>query len=173
VELAAEVARLTEELRQANDQALRSQAELENFRKRMRREMEEERKYASLPLIVELLNVLDNLAWAIEAGQNATQTMALSDGVKMVAAQLTTLLGKHHCQAIPTIGKEFDPHLHEALAKEPSELHPEGVITRAARSGYRLHDRVIRPAQVFVSSGNPPAPAAEPPGTVESMANPE
>ena len=159
--LVAEAARLAEELRQANDRALRSQAELENFRKRMRREMEEERRYASLPLILDLLDVLDNLQRAIEASEQNENASGLREGVKMVAAQLAGLLDKYHCRPLDAVGSAFDPHLHEAVCQEPSDQYAAGFITRVVRTGYRMHDRVVRPSQVFVSAG--PAAAPESP----------
>jgi len=147
----AEIARLSEELREANQRALRWQAELENFRKRVRREMEDERRYASLPVISDLLGVFDNLQRAIEASEQHEQASGLRDGVKMVASQLATVLAKHHCQPIDAVGKPFDPHVHEALMQVPTEEHPPGTVVSLARAGYQMHDRVIRPAQVLVS----------------------
>ena len=84
-------AELREALKQADDRALRAQAELENFRKRMRRDMEEERRYAALPLVSDLLAVADNLQRAIESTDSTEETAGLIDGVKMVAAQLETV----------------------------------------------------------------------------------
>ncbi len=151
----ATVDRLEKELADASDRALRIQAELENYRKRMHRELADERRYAIVPFARDLLAVVDNLERAIAAAQNADGEQGgqgLLEGVKMVATQLENVLVQHQCQRIPAVGQPFDPNLHQALGQEPSE-QPEGTVTRALQSGYKLHDRVIRPAQVFVSSG--------------------
>lgn len=147
------------ELNEANDRFLRSQAELENYRKRARRELEDEKRYAALPLLRDLLHVLDNLDRAIEAAEKNQNSGSLLEGVKMVAVQLNTYLEQHHCRRIPAVGLTFDPHQHEAIAQEPSVEHAAGTVTRVARHGYQLHDRVVRPAQVLVSLGPPAAPA--------------
>ncbi len=164
------MADLEQQVREANDRALRSHAELENYRKRAQRELADERKYAVVPFARDLLPVVDNLERAIEAAQAQADTLARSasegkaastssdithllDGVKMVATQLESVLKAHQAVRIDTVGTPFDPNFHQALAQEPSDEHPAGTITRSAQSGYKLHDRVIRPAQVFVSTG--------------------
>jgi molecular chaperone GrpE len=143
---------LAEETRQAKEYALRQQAELENFRKRMRRQMEDERRYAALPLIADLLSVVDNLDRAIEASEQNDNPNGLLEGVKMVVSQFQGVLEKHECRPIAAVGKPFDPHFHEALASEPSDTYPPGMVTRVTLMGYTLHDRVVRPSQVFVSA---------------------
>ena len=147
--------KLRTEVHEANDRALRSHAELENFRKRARREMEDERRYALVPLLRDIVNVLDNLQRAIDAAEKSGSASNLLEGVKMVALQLNTYLEQHHCKPIQGVGLPFDPHAHEAIAQEPSSEYPAGVVTRVTRAGYQLHDRVIRPAQVMVSVGAP------------------
>ena len=154
-DLRAEVARLQADLQEANDRALRTHAELENFRKRSRREMEDERRYAALPIMRDVLNVCDNLDRAIEAAEKNTAGSGLLEGVKMVSLQLTTYLEQHLCRRIAAVGEPFDPHRHEAISQESSNEYPPGVVTRLTRHGYQLHDRVIRPAQVMVSTGAP------------------
>lgn len=155
--------RLESELRQANDRSLRAQAELENFRRRMRREMDDERRYAALPLIADLLGVVDNLDRAMEAAEkNEGANSSLLQGVKMVQAQFLSMLEKHHCRRIGEIGAAFDPNEDQAIAQEPSEQIPAGHVTKVVQFGYRLHDRVIRPAHVLVSSGAAQAAASSP-----------
>jgi molecular chaperone GrpE len=149
----AELDRVQSELKDANDRVLRVQAELENFRKRVRREMEDERKYAALPVLKDLLPVVDNLDRAVSAAEQSQNAAGLLDGVKMVGAQLAGLFSQHGCRRIAAAGAAFDPHLHEALAQEPSDTVPAGHVTRELQAGYQLHDRVIRPTQVFVSTG--------------------
>ena len=141
------------QLDEANQRALRAQAELENYRKRVQREINDERRYAVLPLARDLLPVVDNLERAIEAAQKTSDSGGLLDGVKMIAGQINAILKQHQCERIETVGQVFDPNFHQAIAQEPSTEHPQGTITRSAQAGYRLHDRVIRPAHVFVSTG--------------------
>jgi molecular chaperone GrpE len=148
---------LERELADANARALRAQAELENFRKRARRELEEETRYAALPLMRDILQVVDNLQLAIQAAEQHQDSAGLLEGVQMVSRQLTDVLRRHDCVEIEADGQPFDPHLHEAILFEPSEQHPAGENTRVARGGYRLHERVVRPAQVCVSRGKPDA----------------
>ncbi|MFN0020097.1 MAG: nucleotide exchange factor GrpE [Pirellulaceae bacterium] len=148
----SDVAKLQQDLSEANEKFLRGQAELENYRKRVRREMEEERRYALLPFAKDLLTVVDNLERAIASGQEG---QGLLEGVKMVSAQLQNVLNQHQCVRIETVGQPFDPNVHQAIAQEASSEHPVGTVSREAQSGYKLFDRVIRPAQVFVFTGAP------------------
>jgi len=144
----------------ADDRALRAQAELDNFRKRMFRQLDEERKYAPLPVIRDVLSVVDNLDRAIAAAERNHDAEALFQGVKLVAQQLATVLQQHQCTPIEAKGQTFDPHIHEAISHMPSDDFPPGTVVDVAQTGYRLHDRVVRPSQVLVSAG--PAPASPP-----------
>src|SRR5438067_2518595 len=125
------IANLEQQVREANDRALRSHAELENFRKRSQRELADERRYAVVPLVRDFLPVVDNLERAIEAATTQTRSVSeglseatasdvthLLDGVKLVATQLESVLKQHQCVRIETIGTPFDPNLHQALAQE-------------------------------------------------------
>jgi molecular chaperone GrpE len=154
-DLALELEGLRAEMQDANERVLRSQAEFENYRKRVQREMAEDRKYAALPLVLDMLAVADNLDRAIEAAEKDAAASGLLEGVRMVVGQFNAVLAQHHCTRIEGVGQPFDPHLHEALAQEPSTEYPAGTISRVIRYGYQLHDRVVRPTQVFVSSGPP------------------
>ena len=149
----AKIDQLQADLKKAQDELLRQQAEFENFRKRKAREMEEERKYVILPFARDLLPVVDNLERAIDAASQGGDLNSLRDGVKMVAAQLTTVLSQHQCVRIAGVGSEFDPNFHQAIAQEATSEYPAGSVSREAQVGYKLYDRVIRPAQVFVSTG--------------------
>jgi molecular chaperone GrpE len=141
---------LREEVRQLNERWLRSQAELENVRRRARRDIEDNARFATQQLLVDLMDVLDNLERALAAGEHSESASLLS-GVQIVSEQFLNVLQKHGCQRILTAGEAFDPNLHEAVQMVPSAL-PPGVVVQEIRSGYRLHDRVIRPAQVIVAA---------------------
>jgi molecular chaperone GrpE len=149
---ADEVTRLRDEASQAEDRALRAKAELENYRKRAQREIVEERRYAPLPLVRDLLSVADNIDRAIAAAEQTDQNAALLEGFRMVAAQLHNTLEKHGCKRIEAEDQMFDPHLHEAISQLPSRDHPPGSVVQVTLSGYQLHDRVVRPAQVIVAA---------------------
>jgi molecular chaperone GrpE len=147
-----EMARLRADLEDASDRALRAQAELDNYRKRARRELEDERRYAALPLLRDLLPVLDNIYRAIEAAEKSPHADGLLGGVKLVAQNLESVLAKHDCKRIDALGKPFDPAFHEAISQQPSAEHPPNTVVLVAQEGYVLHDRVVRAAQVIVST---------------------
>ncbi len=140
-------------LKEAEDRLLRGQAELENLRRRSRREIEEERRFSNQPFLTDLLPVIDNVGRAIEAASQSPDASGLLEGFQMVAQQLIETLAKHHCSRIEAEGEPFDPSLHEAISQQPSDEHDSGTVVLVALPGYQLHDRVIRPAQVIVSTG--------------------
>ena len=167
----AELDRLRAELTTAEDRILRAQADLDNYQKRVQRERAEERRYAHLPLLRDLLGVWDNLHRAIAAAEGSdplagdappsdsplsdaqvSEPAGLLEGVKLVAQQLNAVLAQHECQEIAARGAAFDPNLHEAVSTQPADT-PSGTITAVLRPGFRLYDRVVRPAQVIVSTG--------------------
>lgn len=148
--------KLQAEAAEARDRALRAQAELDNVRKRLYREMDEVRKYADLPLLADLLPVMDNIGRAIEAAQKAADAAAIVEGFKLVQQQLETVFNRHHCKRIEALGRPFDPHLHMAIMQQPSADHAPNTILLVAQEGYQLHDRVIRPSQVIVASAQEP-----------------
>ncbi len=147
-----ELSRLRTQAAQADDRALRTQAELENVRKRGQREIVEARKFAAMPLIRDLLTVADNLDRALAAAEEADHSTGLLEGIKMVAQQLHSTLENHGCKRIEADGQPFDPHLHEAISQQPSTDHPPGTVMLVVLSGYELHSRVVRPAQVIVAA---------------------
>ena len=149
----AQLDQLQADLKKAQDESLRQTAEFENFRKRKQREMEEERRYAIQPFARDLLAVVDNLERALGAAEIAGDNSPLRDGVKMVGVLLQGILAQHQCVRIPGVGSQFDPNFHQAIAQEASSEYAAGVVSRETQVGYKLYDRVIRPAQVFVSTG--------------------
>lgn len=153
IESASEVDQLRAELAETKDRALRTQAELDNYRKRIQREMDDTLRYANMNLMRDLLPVVDNLHRAAESAEKTSDVAALLAGVQMVASQFEDVLARHHCKRIPAHGEAFDPNVHEAIAQQPSEEHPHGTVLLEATTGFQLHDRVVRPTQVIVSSG--------------------
>lgn len=143
---------LRADLGEARERVLRAQAELENYRKRAARQIEEERRYANLPLIRDLLHVWDNMNRAIQAAEQTGQSDSLLEGFKMVVGQMEEVLNRYHCTRIEAVGKPFDPHLHEAILQQPSSDHSHGTVMQETQTGFLLHDRVVRPSQVIVSA---------------------
>jgi molecular chaperone GrpE len=147
----SEIAKLRADLEDASDRVLRAQAELENYRKRARREIEDERRYSLAPFLKDLLPVIDNVYRAIAHAEKSPQNGGLLEGVKMVAQSLLAVLERHHCKPIDALHKPFDPAFHEAISQQVSDEFPPNTVVLVAQDGYLLHDRVIRPAQVIVS----------------------
>lgn len=141
------------------DRSLRLQAELENFRKRIHKEMEEHRKYQGLALVRDLLPGLDNLQRALQAAEKSHSVEELVQGVRLVLRQFEDALKAHGVCPIDAVGQPFDPNHHAALAQAPSSEHPPMTVLEELQRGYRLHDRVVRPSQVVVSIG--PAPESQ------------
>ena len=150
-ETSAEVDEL-EALRNENEELIdtlqRLQADFENYRKRAQRDQEALVTRAGERIVKELLPVLDDLERALEAAEQHEEAK-LEEGVKLVHRQLAQLLEKEGLAAVETDGK-FDPHVHEALLTQPSESE-EGSVVEVLQKGYRLGDRVLRPARVVVA----------------------
>jgi molecular chaperone GrpE len=133
----------------AKDRELRCQAELDNYRKRAARELEESLRYANLDLFRDLLPVIDNIDRAIDSNGDAA---ALLEGFKMVSQQLVAVLHRHNCIRIEALHTPFDPNIHHAIMQQPSEEHSANTVLMVTQPGYKLHERVVRPSQVIVSS---------------------
>ena len=144
------------ELNKYKDAALRAAADLDNYRKRVSRERDESIKYANAAFLERLIPVLDNFELGLQAARNAPEAAAIVDGLSMVYKQLQDFLANSGVETIDATGQTFDPNLHEALAQEESHDIPEGKVIRQARRGYRLRDRLLRPANVVVSKGSSP-----------------
>ena len=146
VDFEAEAAKL-------KDLALRARADLDNFRKRALREKEEAIRYANNGLLERLLPVVDNFELGLDAAKSAPGADAILQGLGMVARQFRDFLASSGVSEIPTEGADFDPNLMEAVGHEHDPEVPEGKVLRQTRRGYKLRDRLLRPASVFVSKG--------------------
>lgn len=144
---------LTQEVERWKDMAYRSQAELDNFRKRSAREAQETRAYANAELLRALFPILDNFDMGLEAARAESEKSMIFMGMSMVSRQLQDFLRDSGVQEIESLGKAFDPNLHEAVAQEASAQAAEGTVIRVTRRGYKLKDRLLRAASVIVSSG--------------------
>jgi len=151
------------------DRYLRALAELENYRARTERDRAAQAKYASEPIVRKILEPIDSLDRAVvdievllrESPEAIRGPLSRSlEGLKALRRQFHAVLDSEGVVSFGEEGVDFDPNLHEALVKLPSEKHPEGKVAQVVQPGYALRGRVIRPARVSVSSGPPEPPAA-------------
>ncbi len=167
------LARLEAEATSHKDQLLRALAEIENLRRRSQREREDAVKYAAAPLIRDLIGVADNLARALDSvpagASDANEPLErLLAGVEMTQRELNTVFDRHFIVKIDPLGEPFDPHLHEAMFEIPDPEAAAGTVLQVLQAGYRLRDRLLRPAQVGIAKGAPaaagiaPEPSSEP-----------
>ena len=131
------------------DRVLRMTADFDNYRKRATREKEEARQFASQSLLEELLPVLDNFEMALVAAGDADP--AIRDGVQMIYDQLFAVLKDSGMEPIDAMGEAFDPNLHEALSQEETTNANEGTVVQQVQRGYKLNERLVRPARVVVA----------------------
>ena len=143
----------TKEAAHWKDLAARNQAELDNYRKRMAREKSDAIKFANGSLLSELLPVIDSFQMGLTAAINEDPDSIISKGMEMVQKQLEEFFSSQGAVAISSVGKEFDPNLHEAISQESSDKVPNGHIITEIRKGYTLNDRLLRAANVIVSKG--------------------
>jgi molecular chaperone GrpE len=133
------------------DMALRARAELSNYQKRAEKDRADSIRFANAGILKNLLPVIDNLERVIQTGTAAEgNAQALVDGVKLTLDQFQKVLRDYQVEVIPAEGQPFDPQVHEALMERPSD-HPERTVLQELAKGYKLHDRVLRPAKVIVS----------------------
>jgi molecular chaperone GrpE len=131
------------------ERLLRTTADFDNFKKRAAREKQEAIKYANEGLLQKLLPVLENLA-ATQAARPET-SQSLQAGVNMICQQLKSVLAEAGLEELDALGKPFDPNLHEALMQKETSDVPEGQVVQQLRKGYKLRDRLLRPAGVVVA----------------------
>jgi molecular chaperone GrpE len=134
----------------------RVRADFENYQKRIRRDLVEERRYTHAPFARELLAVLDNLQRALDAAGEQDEKGPMVQGVTLVQSQLNDIFGRSGITPIDALGQPFDPNLHEAVQEQTQADAAPGTVVKVLEPGYRLHDRVLRPAKVVVAA--PPTP---------------
>jgi molecular chaperone GrpE len=133
--------------------ALRSVADLDNYRKRMAREKDDAIRFANANFLERLIPILDNFELGLQAAKASGGQSAVVDGMSMVSRQLQDFLTSCGIETIDAVGQVFNPNIHEAIAQEENAEIEEGHVIRQVRKGYRLKDRLIRPANVVVSKG--------------------
>ena len=145
------------EIAKWKDAALRGQAELDNYRKRVARERDEDYKRAQAVVLERLLPVLDNFEFGMMEVRKGDPKSPIAVGMEMIERQLHEFMSGSGVEMIDAVGAKFDPNLHEAVSQEEDASAPEGTILKQLRRGFRLRDRLLRAAMVVVSKGAPAA----------------
>lgn len=152
-------------LKDTHERLLRTAAEFENFKKRVMKEKEDLQKFGNERLLRDFLPVADNLERALDHADQHDLKQVI-EGVRLVQKQLESALGKHGVTGFSAVGKPFDPTQHEALMQQESDEPPNTVVSEMAR-GYKLNDRLIRPAAVVVAKPKSTPPAGSGNGAVD------
>jgi len=168
--LEGKIAELEAAAAEARDRYLRLGADFENYKKRARQDQLETIQHASAELINRLLPGLDDLHKALDHKPKGVDPSWLK-GVELSVRKLEEALGAHGLEAINAVGTRFDPKLHEAVGHEESSDHPEDTVVAELRRGYRIRDRVVRPA--LVKLARPPALPAEDDGDGDGDGSPD
>ncbi|MCI0487903.1 MAG: nucleotide exchange factor GrpE [Blastocatellia bacterium] len=151
--LQAQVDALTQEKTALYDQLLRRQAEFDNYRKRVEREKSEIYQRARAEVLLEFLPVLDNFERALSSlEQSEGDAKSMRHGVELIHKQFNDALVKFGLQPVEAVGQAFDPNVHEAVTIEPTEEHEENTVLEEFQRGYKLGDRLLRPAKVKVAA---------------------
>lgn len=135
------------------ERLLRTTADFDNFKKRAAREKQDALRYATESLITKIIPVLDNFEMALAAAQNSSTEglKSLQDGVTMIQTQLKSALTDSGLEEVDATGKLFDPNIHEAVSQQESADVPEGHVLQQLRKGYKIRERLLRPATVVVA----------------------
>ncbi|ESU30604.1 hypothetical protein G3A_20995 [Bacillus sp. 17376] len=149
--LEQKVAKLEGKLEEADNRYLRLQADFDNFRRRSRIELEASAKYRAQSIISDLLPAIDNFERALKMEVDNEQAKSLKQGVEMVYRSLLDALKNEGVEVIEAVGKEFDPHLHQAVMQAEEENFGPNIVVEEFQKGYMLKDRIIRPAMVKVN----------------------
>lgn len=159
------IATLEADVAAARDQMLRALAEAENTRRRLAREMEDQRQFAIANFARDLLSVPDNLRRALAAAPAELRAderfRAFAEGIELTERELLAILDRQGVKAVPAEGQPFDHNVHQAVMQVETAEQAPGTVLQAFQTGYTLNGRLLRPAMVTVAKA-PPAPASEP-----------
>ena len=144
---------LSKEVAELKDALLRKEADFQNYRRRMAREVSDARRVGLVETITPFLQVFDLFDMAMKAAEKSDNVAALKQGMEMILAQFGKSIDELGVQKFDAVGTTFDPMLHDAMAYENSDEAAEGVIIKQWNCGYKLGDKLLRPARVIVSSG--------------------
>jgi molecular chaperone GrpE len=151
-EMEEKVESLKNEAAESHDRLLRLAAEFENYKKRSAREMNDFRKFANESFVKAMLPVVDNLDRAIESSSNDKHAnSSVVEGVNMTLREILKVFEQYGIKPFESLGKTFDPSLHQAVMQEDDEAYPENTVSKELQKGYMIHDRLLRPAMVVVS----------------------
>jgi molecular chaperone GrpE len=134
------------------DRLLRTAAEFDNYRKRVERERRELSEYAAADVLREVLPIVDNFERALQAPSGGAELEGFRKGIELIHKQMLDLLRKRGVVPIDALGADFDPNVHEAVVQEPSRDHREGEVMQELQRGYKLGERLLRPAMVKVAT---------------------
>jgi molecular chaperone GrpE len=157
----SETEKLQQQLAELQHQLLYLQAEYQNFRKRAARDISDARTHAIADTLTPFLSVTDFLGMAQVAAEKTDNLDAIKQGLMMIIAQFDKALEEMSVRKFNSVGEKFDHTLHDAVGKEHSETIPEGVIIKEWNCGYKIGEKLLRPARVMVSAGPAPAEEAE------------
>jgi molecular chaperone GrpE len=167
------IANIESERDELKDKLLRTLADMENLRRRTEREIADAKAYAVTSFARDMLGSADNLRRALESvpesarGEGEAALKALIEGVELTERDLLKTLERHGVRLIDPQGEKFDPNLHQAMYEAPDATVPKGMVSKVVQSGYKIGERVLRPALVGVSAGAPKQPET-PPSDAES-----
>lgn len=159
------LAEATAECARMKEQWMRAVADLDNFRKRSRKEIEDARKSGGEELLKELLPVFDNLERALQSAQRATEVKPVAEGLSMVLKQFEASIARAGVQRVPAVGTAFDPAVHEAIQQFETDEHEPGTVVAEVQPGYLRGERLVRAAMVVVAK---PKVASAPLATEEA-----
>lgn len=148
---APSIAELQERIEKLTDSLARSKADFQNLQRRSATERSEAIRYANADVMKSLLGVLDDFERSLAAAETPDNLQAVVEGVRLVHQNLLRALTAHGLEPINALHQPFDPQVHEALLQQPTKEHAAGTVIEQATKGYRLHDRVLRPARVVVA----------------------
>jgi molecular chaperone GrpE len=145
------IVELQAKLDETENKMLRAQADFDNFRRRSRLDLEAAQKYRAQSLVSEIIPALDNFERALQIEADNDQTKSLLQGMNMVYNQLVQALQNEGVEPFNSVGEQFDPHLHQAVMQVEDENYESNTVVEELQKGYKLKDRIIRPAMVKVN----------------------
>ena len=166
IDPAQRIQALEEELAKTKNDVLYAKAEVENVRRRLEAQAEDRSKYAVVNFAKDVLSVADNLRRAIDAipadtSDSSELAKTLTVGVEMTERELLATLERYGIKPVPAQGERFDANFHQAVMEMEDTTVPSGTVVLVMQTGYKIHDRLLRPAMVGVSKGGPKAPSGE------------
>lgn len=147
----SKIAELEKKVQEAEGKYVRLYADFENYRRRVKLDAEAAQKYRAQSLVTNLLPAIDNFDRALKSTTETEETKPILQGMNMVLSSILTALKEEGVEVIESVGKEFDPHIHQAIMQDNNEEFGSNIIVEEFQKGYKLKDRVIRPAMVKVN----------------------